>query len=109
MALKVNGTPVVDNNRVLINHKLNTQVISANELATTGTFYVALSPFTLTLPASPSVGEFVCLSNQSDTENVVVSVNGSKINGVAEDMTVDGLNSSFSLQYTGTQRGWVIF
>lgn len=109
MALKVNGTTVVNNSRVLLNHRIDTKVVSADAAVTTGSFYVALSPLTLTLPVSPEVGEFVGVSNQSDTQNVIISVNGSKINGVAEDMTVDQLNASFSLQYTGADRGWIIF
>jgi hypothetical protein len=62
---------------------------------------------TLTLPLSPSAGDSLAVSNLSGATTCIIARNGSKINGLAENMTVDILNASFQLFYSGATYGWV--
>jgi hypothetical protein len=63
---------------------------------------------TLTLAASPTVGDIVGVSNLSGTVTAVIGRNGNKIMNLSEDMTVDVLNDGFTLVYTGATYGWVL-
>jgi hypothetical protein len=63
---------------------------------------------TLTLPASPATGDVIGVSNLSGTITAVVGRNGNKIMNVAEDMTIDTVNSGFTLIYSGATYGWII-
>ena len=65
--------------------------------------------FTINLPSSPSAGDEVRildLANTFDTNNLTVGRNGSNINGVGNDMTVDVEGAAFSLVYTDATNGW---
>jgi hypothetical protein len=83
------------------------QVISTNTAAVRNTRYVLTASLTLTLPASPSVGDTVRLSNLSGTTTCVVGRNGSNIQGLAEDLTIDSLNAAITLVYANVSLGWV--
>jgi hypothetical protein len=107
MAIKVQGTTVIDDSRTLENYKLATQTISSNTTAESGSFYVATAEITLTLPSSPNVGDIVGFQNSSDTEACVIARNGNNILSLAEDMTVDALHVAVNLQYSGSSAGWV--
>lgn len=64
---------------------------------------------TLTLPASPSVGDEIDIfdaSGTSATYNITVSRNSNKINGLADDAIIDVNGSSSSFIYTGSSYGW---
>ena len=64
---------------------------------------------TITLPASPAVGDVVSLMDLSGTfgtNNLTVARNGKDIMNVAENMTVDTTNASFDLVFTGNTQGW---
>lgn len=65
------------------------------------------SGVTVTLPASPAIGNFVTISvsNQTDT---IIARNGSNIMGLAENMTIDKANVSISLVYADSTIGWKI-
>lgn len=108
MAIQVQGTTVIDDNRKLVNTRLNNSVISTNTSATAGTYYIATASLTLTLPGSPTVGDVVGFSNQSGTITCVIARNGSNIMSAAQDLTVDKANSSFQLHYADATRGWII-
>jgi hypothetical protein len=69
--------------------------------------YVLYATLTLTLAASPTVGDIVGVSNLSGTVTAVIGRNGNKIMNLSEDMTVDVLNDGFTLVYTGATYGWV--
>ena len=86
----------------------NTSTISSNTTAATKTFYVLTSSLTLTLPASPTVGDYVGISNQSNTVTCVVGRNSEKIMNLAEDMTIDVIDAGLLLYYTGASRGWAV-
>jgi hypothetical protein len=83
--------------------------ISTNTNAQVGFLYVLTANLTLTLPASPSVGDKVALSNMSGTTTPTVARNGNLIAGLAEDLTIDVLNLSVEFIYSGASQGWIIF
>jgi hypothetical protein len=83
--------------------------ISTNTNAQVGFLYVLTANLTLTLPASPSVGDKVALSNMSGTTTPTVARNGNLIAGLAEDLTIDVLNLSVEFIYSGAGQGWIIF
>lgn len=83
------------------------QVISGNTAAVSGCLYVMTASLTLTLPASPAVGDTVKVSNLSGTTTCVVGRNGNKIQNVAEDLTIDSLNAAITLTYASASLGWV--
>ena len=84
------------------------QVISANTNAVKNTVYVLTADLTLTLPASPSVGDSVKISNLSGLDTCILGANGSLIMGASGDMTLDNATASFELVYSGASKGWVI-
>jgi hypothetical protein len=69
-----------------------------------------VSPFTITLPASPVIGDFVSFIDASiqglDFNPVTIDRNGQKINGAASNVVVSTEAAAFTLVYTGTNRGW---
>ena len=88
---------------------LSVSVISTNTTAVIDTLYVMTASLTLTLPASPSAGDKVLLSNRTGTTTSVVARNGNNIQGLAQDLTVDALEIGLTLVYTGdATQGWVI-
>lgn len=86
---------------------LNVQVISSNTNALAYRVYVLTASLTLTLPESPSPGQYVRISNASGTTTCVVARNGSNIMGLAENLTLDAINASLTLMYADATRGWV--
>jgi hypothetical protein len=107
MAIKISNTTVIDDSRKLTNFRVNPTEISVNTTATTGSYYIANTSLTLTLPATPTVGDFVAFQNSSGTETCVIARNGSKIMTLEEDMTIDALYVPVVLQYSGSNQGWV--
>lgn len=64
---------------------------------------------TITLPASPQVGDTVRVFDVSrtfDTNVCTLARNGELIMGDAADMTVDSEGASFDLIYSGSSQGW---
>jgi len=62
---------------------------------------------THTLPSSPSVGTSFKMSLRSTHVNTLAR-NGSSIMGLAEDLVLDDLTSSFEFFFAGGAQGWVI-
>jgi hypothetical protein len=58
--------------------------------------------FTITLPASPSIGDEV----RFDTNNLTVGRNSEKIDGATSDLTVATEGAAFALVYSGSTYGW---
>ena len=83
-------------------------VISTNTAAVKNYIYVLTASLTLTLPASPSVGDTLKVSNQSGVLTCVIARNSLNIMGLAQDLTIDKLNIGMELVYTGATYGWVI-
>lgn len=84
-----------------------TSVISGNTNAVASTVYVFTATLTLTLPATPTAGDWVGFVNRSATTTPVIGRNGSNIMGLAEDLTVDNINGLGTLMYADATRGWV--
>jgi len=70
-----------------------------------------VAPITITLPASPAVGDYVTIIDASSagfgTHNVTVARNGSKINNATSDLVINQSGRAFTLVYVGATRGWV--
>jgi hypothetical protein len=82
-------------------------VISANTTATSGSQYLVNTsggPKTLTLPASPAANAVVIIADDANfnTNNLTVLRNGSTINSVADDLTIDIGYSVTTIVYDGT-------
>ena len=64
---------------------------------------------TLTLPASPTLGQEIVIfdaTGTAGTNNITLSRNGNKINGLTEDAIIDVDKSAAVLIYTGSTIGW---
>jgi hypothetical protein len=66
---------------------------------------------TTTLPASPTLGDFISFVDYSgtfDTNNLTVARNGNKIQGDASDLTVATERAGFTLVYVDATQGWLL-
>lgn len=86
----------------------NVQVIGTNTTAVASRIYVLTASLTLTLPASPSAGNWVTVSNMSGAITAVIARNSQPIMALAEDLTVDLDGAGFTLIYADATRGWVL-
>ena len=87
---------------------ITTVVASANMTATVNTHvYVDTAGRTITLPASPVIGQrvLVTVGNFDDT---VIGRNGSNIMSSASDMTLDQIHLSLQFIYTNATVGWAM-
>ncbi|WP_440110327.1 hypothetical protein [Acidovorax sp. BL-A-41-H1] len=82
-------------------------VISTPTNAVRGSHYVFTASTTLTLPSSPSPGDWVRFSNRSGTVSPVIARNGQNIMGLAEDLTIDATHAPGLLVFADATRGWV--
>ena len=67
------------------------------------------APVTITLPASPSVGDEVHFIDGKGTfgsNNLIINRNSSKINSGTSNLTVSTNGQSFTLVYANATRGW---
>ena len=67
--------------------------------------------FTLTLPASPSIGDevtFVDYAVTFDTNNLTIGRNSEKIHGATEYLTVATERAANTLVYTDGTQGWLL-
>jgi len=82
-------------------------ITGTNTNAAVNRQYILTASLTLTLPASPTSGDTVGISNLSGTTTCVVARNGNKIQGLDEDLTVDTINAAIKLMYADASLGWV--
>lgn len=69
----------------------------------------ASSAITVTLPASPSAGNIVSVSdynNTAETNKVTIARNGSNINGNASDLEISKNGTAVELVYVDSTTGW---
>ena len=91
----------------------NTTKITANpNPAVSGVGYfcdTSSAAFTVTLPAAPSAGAIVALSDYTGTwatNNLTVGRNSSNINGTAADLVLNQNNTTATLIYVDATEGW---
>lgn len=82
-------------------------VIGTSTAAVAYKTYTLTASLTLTLPASPSAGQWVGVINRSATTTPVIGRNGQNIMGLAEDMTLDNANATLTLTFADSTRGWI--
>jgi len=66
---------------------------------------------TVTLPASPSLGDEVSIIDASataDTNNITVGRNSENIQGSAADLTISTERAAFTLVYFNSTQGWLL-
>ena len=83
-------------------------IVSGATTASKDNLYIFTASATLTLPASPSGGDSIKISNLSGTTTCVIARNTNNIMAVGEDMTLDNQYASFELIYGDATRGWVV-
>ena len=83
-------------------------IVSVATTASKDNLYIFTASATLTLPASPSAGDSIKISNLSGTTTCVIARNTNNIMAVSEDMTLDNQYASFELIYSDATRGWVV-
>tara|TARA_B110000503_G_scaffold141841_1_gene236636 strand:+ start:3116 stop:3448 length:333 start_codon:yes stop_codon:yes gene_type:complete len=69
--------------------------------------------FTITLPTNASLLlndtiQIIDANGSADTNTITVSRNGSKINNVADNLTIDVKGAIVTLIYTGSNYGWIV-
>ena len=86
-----------------------TSVVTASSLtATVNTHvYVSAATQTITLPASPTIGQRVLITVGNFTDTVVAR-NGSNIMSSATDFTMDAAYLSIQFIFTDATQGWVM-
>lgn len=90
---------------------LSWSVVSTATNATDGNGYMVdagSGAVTVTLPSSPSEGDTVGIKALDLTNAITVARNGSNIEGVASDLTVNVEKSGFTLVYSDSTNGWVV-
>lgn len=102
----------VDNLQTTLDAKQ--EEFTPNEVTTSTTasadnrYFLNGATITLTLPASPTVGDTVAITEIGGNADNIIGRNGSNIMSLAEDMTVDAAYASFQLQYVDATIGWAI-
>ena len=90
----------------------NTEVSSNVTLAKNTNYFVNTSAArTLTLPASPSVGDELYIfdaSNNALTNNITVLPNSNKVQGSVQNLIIDSNAATVALTYTGSSYGWAV-
>jgi len=90
----------------------STSVSSNITLTAANKYFVdTTSARTLTLPASPSLGDEIVIydaSNNALTNNITVLPNGNKVQGSIQTLIVDSNAAVAYLAYTGSTYGWAV-
>ena len=69
------------------------------------------SAFTMTLPASPSIGDYIRIIDYAgtfDSNTCTVGRNSQKIAGVSADMTVTTERAGLELVFVDSTQGWLL-
>ena len=68
--------------------------------------------FTVTLPASPTAGNIITLTDYAgtwQTNNITLNVNGNKFNASASNATLSTKRQSISIVYVDATQGWIVY
>jgi len=82
-------------------------VLNASAGATENYLHILAASATLTLPLGPTIGATLSVVNFSSVNTCVIDRNGSRINGLEENLTIDILGITVKLFYSGAAYGWV--
>ena len=86
---------------------LTPNVIAADTNAVAGNrYFLDSAGITLTLPATPSTGDLVGVSEVAGDNTHIIARNGSNIMSDSADLTFDIAFANFVLTYTGPSVGW---
>ena len=103
----VNANAFVGDGSGLTGVGFTTNVITGNTTATANNhYYLNGSAITLTLPASPSVGDEVRISEVAGNTDCVIGRNGSNIMSSGTDLTIDTGYTVIYLRYVDATIGW---
>lgn len=110
----INGTSVLGSGNITVSGSSAWVTKTANYTAVDKDRILAdttSSAFTITLPATPTAGQEVTISDAGgtfSTNNLTIGRNGSNILGLAQDLVLDVSNDSVNLVYYNGTRGWVL-
>ena len=110
-SITVNGSAVSLGGSVTIVTGPTSSSVSSNiTMAANNNYFVNTSAArTLTLPASPTLGDTIAIydaTGTAATNNITIARNGSNINGVADDAIIDVNQANSTFVYTGATVGW---
>ena len=110
-SITINGSAVSLGGSTTIAAGLSPVAVSTNITMVKNTRYFVDTTvdLTLTLPATPSLGDEIELydaANNAFNNDVVILRNGEKINGLTEDAALDINGFTVSFIYTGSTYGW---
>ena len=109
--ITINGSQVNLGGSVTIPTGPTAQAVSSNiTMAANYNYFVdTTAARTLTLPASPALGDTIAVydaSGTAATNNITIARNGNKINGQTDNAIIDVDQSSSVFVYTGSTLGW---
>jgi hypothetical protein len=110
-SITVNGSSVSLGGSVTIVTGPTSSAVSSNiTMAANNNYFVdTAAARTLTLPASPTLGDTIAVydaTGTAATNNITLARNGNKINGQTLDAIIDVNQSASILVYTGATLGW---
>ena len=86
-------------------------VTSSTAITAAANFHYVLTAATaatVTLPASPTIGDTIYVTAANGLVTNVVARNGKPIQNLSEDMTLDNPYASAQLRFTDNTEGWVM-
>jgi VCBS repeat-containing protein len=109
--ITINGEQInLGGSATIVTGPASSAVSSNITMAANNNYFVdTTSARTLTLPASPTLGDTIVIydaSGTAATNNITIARNGSNINGVADNAIIDVNQASSILVYTGSTLGW---
>lgn len=110
-SITVNGSAVSLGGSVSIVTGPTSSAVSTNiTMAANNNYFVdTTAARTLTLPASPTLGDTIAVydaTGTAATNNITIARNGNKINGQTENAIIDVDQSGSIFTYTGSTLGW---
>ena len=112
-SITVNGSAVALGGSITSQHIDWQSVVTTNTTMVSGRGYfvnTTSGAITMTLPASPSAGDYVAIKDYAGTfatNNLTIGRNGSKIQGQANNSSLSTDRASVVLVYIDSTRGWL--